>query len=257
MRSGTHVLRSVLSQTPSIFDVGEVLHQDAANFDSHLNFYNFQSKFVSIDHKYILPQWRQWIWDEFISYVEQVYLIDKEKGLESMLLLDIKYIFLNSLDGWATLPATYPWLLYKAIECRYSIIHLNRTDVVRQIVSRLLAEETDQWAMHPGDKPIFKKILVNIDLFRKTVLQYKEERNFVSSLLASYDNKLEVEYETLFPTGGNLKSNYIRKSLERFLGVSINWSDTNFIKQGTYELKDIIVNYDEFINCIDSQPSSC
>jgi LPS sulfotransferase NodH len=254
MRSGSNVLRNIVRQGDGIVDAGEVFHPEESRFKDARRFYQFQAKFVRVEPNFILPARRQALWPAFLQHLESV-ASPRKIGERRILLIDVKYFMLNALDDWATLPSTRPWLLGDMIGRGGLIIHLTRRDLVRQIISRLMAEATHQWSRKAHDAPMVRKLTVDTTAFRNRYIEYQNERRAVADMLQSYPHCSAQFYEDLFPLDQFPSQPPAWRELGDFLGTDLAKIKPTLEKQGTYEIADVVNNYDEFAECLQRLPA--
>jgi len=254
MRSGSNVLRNILRQADGIVDAGEVLHPGEFGFKDKRRFYQFQAKVVQNEPIFILPERRKALWSVFLQHLESI-ASPRKTADRRILLIDIKYFLLNSLDGWATLPSTPPWLLSDMIARGGLIIHLTRRDLVRQIISRLMAEATGQWSRKSHNAPVIHKLIVNLPAFRNRYIEYQNERRAVAKMLELYQHQSMKFYEDLFPLDQSQPQLHEWQDLGNFLGVDLGKIEPTLVKQGTYNIADVVQNYEEFSECVQRLPS--
>lgn len=138
--------------------------------------------------------------------------------------------------------------LTKAIKNGWKIIFLHRENKVRQAISNLVAEQRGGFHKHNQDQ---EKVKLNIDLARfekmvKMRLTYQKQEFDIMDIVPNF----KVVYEDdLLDSAKHFK---LITNLISFLGFenSVIHPSTSHRKVNTSTLRELILNYDEFVECI-------
>lgn len=135
----------------------------------------------------------------------------------------------------------FPWLLAYLAVRRVKVLHVVRTNKFDQVLSRIVARETDQYHVLPGEEVIQGKVRVDVDeLVDQMEWEERKVGQFRRLLSLLPVPSLEVSYESLVSG----ETGY--ETLLRFVGVAPEGdliSRLTRIGSRTYEER--IENYDE------------
>lgn len=121
------------------------------------------------------------------------------------------------------------------------IIHLQRRNLIRIHLSRLIAIKTKSWSTNLKNEINLnsKKVKIEYDDLRKDI---KKTEKWIEDTNKKYRKNqiLEIFYEDLVT-----KPKKTLSEIYSFIGVSNHKSETKLQKQNPEKIKDLVLNYDE------------
>ena len=173
---------------------------------------------------------------------------------DKIILADIKLNQLYIGEGWYQEPTSPPRLVY-TLRSEGKIILLRRRNIVRAIVSGMQAKHTGIWHVRHGlSAPCPAKFKINVDDFRNRLIQVDSAIAQADEWLRDWDHAtLKVAYEDLYDTGRLACNSQVFDRIAEFAGMAagITWT-TSMRKTGTYQLCDVIENYEEVVSGLQS-----
>lgn len=121
------------------------------------------------------------------------------------------------------------------------IVHLQRKNILRIHISRLIAGKTKRWSsIKEGEIEVdTKKIFID---FEKLIDDVNNTKNWVNNLNNEFENNriINIYYEDLVKN-----KNETIKDICKFLGVPHYKSSSKLKKQNPEKIEDLIINYNE------------
>lgn len=201
-RSGTHFLRSLLSQVPSVVARGEVCNVEAEYVRTSPNsFLRFRASSCIAEQKFFYPteENQTELLDKYLNFVQAA------NSRKRHIILDIKYTHVHNFNSlwWDT--TVRPFLLRYAIKRGMRIIHLVRQKPYRTAISELYAQQSGIWRTDdPKNLPPLRiridreklqertlRIVKTIDLFSRWLEGCRRETISYESLVSEPDSRLE------------------------------------------------------------------
>ncbi len=239
-RSGTRVFGHMLDSHPSVAYCSEVFHEKADLKNSYFHFLKTQIEKNLQNLDYIYPDRRQNSFEDFLVSTGNKYGKDN-------FVLDIKYNQLHHLNDYWHLINNQPQIFNFIKKNNYPVIHLIRKNILKVLVSQLLASNHNVWhAKHENINNIREtKIKLDPDKIMNQIKNRKKEMNRISSFFKSYNNTLTIYYEDLFDETQEFSRTTI-ETLSDFLQVDSNKFNSKpvYVKQTSF-LSNVIENFDE------------
>jgi len=241
-RSGTHFLRSMLANVPSVVTSSEVCNPQAGDIrTAPTSFLKFRANSCIAEEKYF-----------YATFPVQTGLLDNYLNLvrfsnqkRSHIILDVKYSHVHNFHpAWWEI-VNRPFLIEYAIERGIKIIHLVREKPYRTVISNMYGQETGVWHARSIDQVVRAKMTIDRGLLKEKAIRLaKTIRLFEGWLTQS--NSVAISYEDLVD-----KTDCVLDRLREFLGLTINIpTQTNFVRS-TPPYDQIINNFYEISDLID------
>jgi LPS sulfotransferase NodH len=231
-RTGTNFLRSTLSASTTLVDLGEIFHtntlSDPGNFFTYCNNNQISRDFIR-EKNWIIN-----VMEDYFDYVEKTFPIP---------LFDMKYnsVFAFS-PSWIS-PVEIPIFLEIARRRGYFIVHLKRNDRIANAVSLLMADNTGIYHVD-RDTSLPDACLVSTYIAPGIVLdmvtQYDHEYRLAFMHLRGYHHKSTLVYEDLCRWDDKKMVEYIRD-------VVCEDCDAEFINLGLSRTRKIIPDWRNII----------
>ena len=240
-RSGTHLLRSMLSTVPEVAAPGEICNaaQDPAGAGK-LSFLKFRECACRADSQFFYPSLaaQETLLDRYCDFVR------RNTG-NSMVVLDVKYSHVLNFNAfwWDYLEA--PFLLQYARKHRFKIIHLVRRKVYRTAVSGLYAQVSGVWRAQSSDQLNAVQITVDRRKLDKRARQIVHQISLFEKWLHRCDF-IDVTYEDLTAAPENSLSR-----LREFLGLRTGFSSSPGFIKTTPPLEEAVLNLSEISELLD------
>lgn len=247
-RSGTHLLRSFLSQHPQIEVINEVFNQDLARRLPH-NFNDFLVSYMAAN-----PEWR--MSGEQADAIISAYFEHLAKSAERRIVaVDVKHDQLRLLDWPSITLRAIPRLLDFIAGKDNPIIRVVRNDVLAQHASLLLAYATGQWQL-PKSKGEQAPVARSIRLQPRSVLgmlrDWRATEDAIDGWLHKRPNTITVTYETMLD--GDRLADEPRKSIGELLGVELAPEAVAGTVKIAPPLRDYVENLDEVLDSLRDTP---
>lgn len=238
-RTGTHLLRGILSSSDEIDDFGEIfLPGDWPHRTG--GFWEFYRDWLPADPGRAVPtpENRRLLFTDYLTNLDRL-------CSAPFMLLDVKYGGIANLNPFYHLPDQRPYL-FKLFE-RYEIpvIHLMRRNLLQQHCSRILADETERWVVPVGadaPAPVEQSIVVDVDLLVGKLTRMALRVQFFDGYLSGYHRYLRLHYEDLLENG--VLSDQTRQSIGQLLNRLISVDGTPQTRKVTPPLSSFVANYD-------------
>jgi len=251
-RSGTRVFGHMLDSHSKVAYCSEIFHEKASAQNSYFHFLKRQIEQDSQNLDYIYPDRRLDSFEDFLTSIGNKY------GKENFI-LDIKYNQLHHLNDYWYLINNQPQIFKFIKKNKYPVIHLIRKNILKVLVSQLLAANHNVWhAKAENINHIEKtKIKLDPDKIINQIKNRKNEMNRISSFFKSYNNTLTVYYEDLFDENQEFSKTTI-SALADFLQVDSSQFNLKpvYVKQ-TSLLDSVIENFDEIKESLRNTEFEC
>ena len=251
-RSGTRVFGRMLDSHPGVAYCSEIFHEKASEQNSYFHFLKRQIERDLQNIDYIYPDRRLDSFADFLAATGTKYSKDN-------FILDIKYNQLHHLNDYWHLINNQPQIFKFIKQNNYPVIHLIRRNILKVLVSQLLAANHNVWHAKPEniDRIQKTKIKLDPDKIIKQIKNRKNEMNRISSFFKSYNNSLTVYYEDLFDENREFSKTTV-DALSDFLQVDSSQFNLKpvYIKQ-TSLLDSVIENFDEIKESLKNTEFEC
>lgn len=156
-RSGTNLLRGVLSSHPMIFDYGEICHDGC--FDSHQNYWNFLERTFAKNPNLVYPTLanQKALYNMYLEHLAA----ENKMPAESCYLFDFKYNWTSFLDVASRYPMDIPNLFNVLSELGSVVIHLKRKNILEALLSNIVAAKNKLWTKHTSENIELKSVEVD------------------------------------------------------------------------------------------------
>lgn len=232
-RSGTSALVHYLASHSNIVYRGEIL--DPSNPDSFFKWMKREN--LTCDNVY--------------DYAEHftMYLRSLADG-EAVNILDIKYNSLGAIE-----PAFYsfslaPWILDKARQWVFPIIHLRRANLLDCFVSAKLAEKNHLWHAYDVEElqNIKNTVVIDVGEFMQYFEMCLKEDKVMGRYFVNYPRKLDLEYDDTFLPDGSIAES-ASAALGALLDLDFDQLDRSpkTFKQSPASLVDKIENIEDVL----------
>jgi len=126
------------------------------------------------------------------------------------------------------------------------IIHLQRKNLLRSHISRLIAGKTENWASTQAKETGLKEKQIHIDT-EKLLSDFETTNNYIKETNEAFKNHrtIEIFYEDLV----NDRKKTIKR-ISNFLEVEDMDLKSNLKKQNQEKIKEIVLNYEELYECL-------
>lgn len=126
-------------------------------------------------------------------------------------------------------------------DSKIKIIHLQRANLLRTHISRLIAGKTDKWSSQGNNKVALENKKVQIDV-NELLSDIKTTKNYIQKTQKAFKNHdlYEVSYQELVTNRANTM-----ECIFNFLQVSKFAPKSDLKRQNPEPIKDIVLNYDE------------
>ena len=239
-RSGTRVFGHMLDSHPSVAYCSEIFHENASSENSYFHFLKHQIEQDLQNLDYIYPDRR------LDSFADFLFSIGTKYGKDNFV-LDIKYNQLHHLNDYWHLINNQPQIFRFIKKNNYPVIHLIRKNILKVLVSQLLASNHHVWHAKQENIDCIKKTKIRLDPNKilNQIRNRKNEMNRISSFFANYQNTLTIYYEDLFDENQQFSKTTV-KTLSDFLQVDSSQFNLKpvYVKQ-TSLLDSVIENFEE------------
>lgn len=143
-------------------------------------------------------------------------------------------------------PATY---LQNAIRAGWRILYLRRLDIVRHAMSAMVAEERGYNSTKERPGRNLKALRVDLGRFSERIFQQREWYRAEQEALATIARSdfYQVAYETHLLDSRDHQQTV--DSVRAWLGLEPVPVVTDHLKVVSWPLRDLILNYEEFVSC--------
>lgn len=210
-RSGTTVFRKFLETSPELTDIGEIFHSRLSK--SRARYYSYYLRRIQ-ETPALLPAGNDHT--IFSDFIEQLKTVRPKKRK----ILDVKY---NAWDvvRYYDHEGRFPSFLPKFVhEHKIPVIHMVRRNKLRLILSRELAQLTNQWSAKTPESlktPTKKVALPAKSLVAAIEQEIRESERFDRMIHELGCPGLKLYYEELFDADGNF-SEAVETSCRDLLG---------------------------------------
>jgi LPS sulfotransferase NodH len=235
-RSGTHLLRSLLTNVRGVAAPGEICNASIPdNRTARASFLRYRQEAFLADPEFFFPTEpvQRRLLDGFVGHLRSAY-----HG-KALLVLDVKYAHVHNFNCFWWDPLDTPYLLQYAKRNRLKIIHLIRREVYRTVISGFYASETGVWRARSEEDTRQIRIVVNPDrlqrkagLVARTIQRYDEWLARVPHLQIDYEDLLENREAVL-------------RSLQSYLELKQAIADRPGFVKTTPPLEESIENFGE------------
>ncbi|MEM9298991.1 MAG: sulfotransferase [Bacteroidota bacterium] len=234
-RTGTTVLRSVLSTHPKLKTFGEVFLNRHSNMKE--SYYKYLQMRLTNDVKLCVPSAENF-GDLFKGYLE--YLQDLSNEADCIT-FDCKYNFLQG----ALIPGEMgmqkrPFLLHLFRENEVKIIHLIRKDVLATYVSSLLSVKNQVWATSDLSRLKARSVEVPLENLVENLRSRVAEQEYFKALLPAKMVKT-IFYEDMIIDG--VFSEDVMDVVAEHLGVENQFQLEPELKKIAPSLQESIINF--------------
>ena len=247
-RTGTNALQAVLATHPDIHCTREVFHpapQDQPHLDAKINFFRFLERRGEIDRTDATLESQRRLFLEFLAFL-------RASTTKRFLVIDVKYNATHHFDGpWRPLIG-WPAMFGFAQRHGLRVLHLVRTNYLRQQVSMIKAKQTQRWVVQDGgsgdgDFPV----TLPTQRLLATMRALSAEDRLVEGAFAPQGRYLKLEYADVF---GDLPRGVA--AVARWLGVEDDFTcdSVPVKKQAVLPLEETIENFDEVADALTGTP---
>ena len=238
------MLRSMLSEDPSIVDCSEIFNPDLNTY--YPTFWTFaearwrDAAMPSEAPHAIGREERIEDFRDYFAHLDRVYP-DRQK------LMDIKYHDVAAVDS-ARSPETTPAILSMLMSAGVAIIHMSRINLLEQHCSQLLAVATATWVLGKdrGDdsvKPRSHHLRVPISGLLETLVLMRERMKIAELWLGNYPRVLRLKYEQVLV---DLRlAPDVRESVEDLVGRRLDITGRPATAKAAPRLAELVENYGE------------
>lgn len=242
-RSGTTVLKNMLSQSHVIHNFGEVFH--TWNRDEPHNFFNFQRSPAESGTPFELMGWddKAKLFSRYARKLESL-------TAKPVHLLDIKYASWHHLNPLYYGFSNPPLLVKILAEHHAAIVHVVRHDVLAQVLSEELAFGRGVWhSVDPGASEPFEKIVPRPDTIVDRVRQNITEATLMRSFFETYDRYTELCFEETIVD--NQLSENARSSIGAVLGRDIGGPFQTAFRKVSPPIEHYVGNLDAILEALE------
>jgi hypothetical protein len=246
-RSGSHLLRSFLSQDESIGAIGEVFNQDLAR-RIPMNFNDFLIAYLKDN-----PGWRMRHTEADAILRGYFGWVEREAGRPTIV-VDVRDDQLRILD-WPSSSYVGPSRLLRFIrEPAHPIIHLTREDKLSQYASAVLAQRTGRWSRAAGEHADAapKSLKLDPDAVLDALADAEASEAMLDKWLAGRSRIARVVYETMLD--GERLSPAARRDIGEALGVELSPDAVAGTTKLAPPLRDLVENIDEILERLSATP---
>jgi LPS sulfotransferase NodH len=241
-RSGTHLLRSMLSTAPDVDAPGEICN--AAQQPSgagKFSFLKFRERACRLDSQFFFPSLpvQKTLLDQYFDFVRN----SNEKT--SMVVLDVKYSHVHNFNAFWWDLVEPPYLLQYARKNRFKIIHLIRRKVYRTAVSGLYAHASGVWRARSPEELKHVQITADRPKLDKRVRQIVYQIALFERWLHRCD-AMQISYEDLTENADPL---LLR--LRDFLALETQFENAPGFLKTTPPLEEVILNLSDISDVLD------
>jgi LPS sulfotransferase NodH len=241
-RSGTHLLRSILSTAPEVAAPGEICN--AAQQPSgagKLSFLKFREGACRADNRFFFPSLpvQKALMDRYCDFVR------RSNKSSSVIVLDVKYSHVHNFNAfwWDFLEA--PYLLQYARKNGFKIIHLIRHKVYRTAISGLYAEASGVWRAQSSEELKHIQITADRRKLDKRAKQIVHQIALFRRWLHRSDC-IEIAYEELAE-----RPDRLLLRLRDFFALDSQFANRPGFIKTTPPLQDVILNLGDISEILD------
>ena len=241
-RSGTNLLRSLLTSSNLFRDFGEIFHP-LGREKSHNNFWRFRENKLQEDFSLLLPSPGN-LKKMFKLYIKHL----QSNCNRPYFLIDIKYNSVNNFNPCWHSPASPPFLFELIRQNNIPVIHLVRSRVLENYCSELLARKTQVWKTKDISYESQEKIFVDIKDALKGINYRTQEISLFKSYLKDYKNSIFLEYSELKDNDNNL-SEKAKKEIANLLNLNRQLETSpSKLRKVAPPLSELILNYNDLVS---------
>jgi hypothetical protein len=177
-RSGTHMMRSMLSGTSEVAALGEVCNAVSSDSNtSPTSFLRFRAEQCVRDARFFYPttETQTQLLDLYFEHVRA--LFPKKR----LVILDIKYSHVHNFNAFWWDFVSPPFLLDYAVSHRMKVVHLVREKPYQTIISDIYAQRSGVWrTKDPSEVPKLKiridseKLKLRTSRLVRTIFQFEQ-----------------------------------------------------------------------------------
>ena len=241
-RSGTTVLRKMLSSGEGVVDLGEIFHKDFGQ--SQDNFFYFLKQQIEVNSQLLHPVTHR---ELFKDYLKQIHL----KYKPNKLLLDIKYNAFDMIRGFDPVYPATPFLVNFIKNNGIKVFHVERKNKLKVIVSERLAIKTGKWEVKLEEQDSnVTKIYIDTSSLKLDLHFEQNLSNLYKQYFCDHSSYYNFVYEEMFDQSGDFHKFLIRR-VQSTVGPKISFdSKPKLKKQNTKLLIDTIENFDEVVKAL-------
>jgi LPS sulfotransferase NodH len=241
-RSGTHLLRSILSTAPEVAAPGEICN--AAQQPSgagKVSFLKFRERACRSDSQFFFPSLsvQKTLMDRYCDFVSR-----SNRG-SAIVVLDVKYSHVHNFNSFWWDFIEPPFLLQYARKNRFKVIHLIRRKVYRTAISGLYAQASGVWRARSPEELKHVKITVERQKLDRRARQIVHQIALFERWLHRCDG-IEITYENLTEDADPLLV-----QLRDFLALESEFANSPGFLKTTPPLEDVIINLNEISDVLD------
>lgn len=241
-RSGTHMLRSMLSKTKGISSPGEVCNVASDSIrTSDTSFLKYREQACSTNHDffYATAAVQTRLLDEYFAHVRMQF--PKKK----LVILDIKYAHVHNFNSFWWDIISRPFLIDYAVQRRIKLIHLVREKSYQTAISGIYAQQSGVWRTQDKAEIRSTKITINRDSLENRVRRLVEGiRLFDQWLIGT--NCVRITYEELTEVASTSLTR-----LSEFLEIDEKICEEPGFVKTTPPYEEVIENFGEISHLID------
>lgn len=243
-RTGTTLLRSIINTHPKVKVYGELFLDKHTHMDG--SYFTWLKDQISQDTSLAIPSEKN-VYTLYTKYLQ--FLKDISSGYES-LVFDCKYnsshIFNSSLHDVFDMPN----IIKFAMKENLPIFHIQRTNLLANLVSSLLTNANQVWATEDITRIKVKSVTINTKSLIKNLENREKTNEFYISKLINYPNTIFIKYENMIENGKVDKQ--LLKEISRKLNVSNEFNPVPQILKIQEPLEKSIFNYKDVCKILEN-----
>ncbi len=251
-RSGTHYLRSLLDGHDLIeAGLDEVFHVSPKFRSCKDNFWNYLRHRSEAEPDSWLPWRRVAMFRDYTAFIE-------ERHPCKTVLLDLKYNSLHHGSGsWQSATAE-PAILVFLRERRTRVIHLQRRNVLKTVISCLRANAAGQHVVQTPDENRTAAIHIDPATAIHWMNAFRAESAFIARMLKPNPLVMDVFYEDLWlgPPGGERNTPLEAAILEHLGAATPAFGMVFPAKMTPDNLREAVINHDELCRALRNTPDA-
>ncbi len=204
-RSGTSLLKTYLASHKNIKSFGELFHH---------------SKTIAIKHKYKNQE-------SVSEFLDAIYANDEDN-----LVTGFKLMY----DQTVRYKEIVPWLIEHKVYC----IYIERKNILKLYISKLLAKQTNIWVMRKEPLQQVDKIYIKTSILLHELNEIVAEQHHLQSIRDEFSNNITVYYEDILKEQEKTST-----QLLEFLSLPVVSLASPLKKINSDDIAKIVINYDE------------
>ncbi len=240
-RSGSNFLRGILGSQPALVPYPEVFEEfpNRARPPTRI-FWEFYLEQVRGDATAALPQSRRALVETYLEEIEKAH-----PGQTAI--LDVKYDSLHHANGIFHAPSAPP--IFAELVCQRgdAVIFLQRRNVLRQLVSLALAQQSRRYHAYTREEIPDEKVALATEGLADHIRRRQQDQQFLEEVFRAAPRQITLCYEDLWEgqPGGTLRREPFEE-LAAFLGVPADFDYTpTMVKITPHDLSAALTNFDE------------